>query len=395
MLGTRIVVFQIVFDTLDELRKIFNDLVGAVFSIIAKEVVTKDDSLSIKHLLLRHLELFFSLVEDELLQDFLVLVVNHTIGKDSHVLVEPKLQQADLSVDRLLVSSASTLEDFADITQVESVVRLVGRGLQLGLHAGIDILGRLDELVNRAFNFSFEAAEETVKDLDEDHGDRLRVQISVRQVVVMSLQTGSDRGTTTAWGAHGGDQDDVLNLHEVFLFGLAIVPALVVHELTDQLDGRLSEVHLSLGHVQIIDEDDELCTSRWPIDTLSTFLELLVKTILRLVGRGLSRECDGDHGEFFRHLLVEHVSKVDCLACSSGSWAQHVLAVRDQKLLHILHADGVEGGHDDLSILGPWVDVVGLDGLAPVDPLLAFLVVAVVVNGSFKRDSVLIVLAHK
>ena len=95
----------------------------------------------------------------------------------------------------------------------------------------------------------------------------------------------------------------------------------MVHPLTDELNRWLSEVLFSLGHVQIINEDDEFLASGRSEDTLSTFLELLIETILRLISRGLGRESDGDHGVLFWHLLVEHVNDVDGLSSTSGSWA--------------------------------------------------------------------------
>lgn len=52
--------------------------------------------------------------------------------------MEPQLQELGLGGDSLLMGTANTLEDLANITQVERVMRLVGSGLELHLDAGVD-----------------------------------------------------------------------------------------------------------------------------------------------------------------------------------------------------------------------------------------------------------------
>ena len=184
-----------------------------------------------------------------------------------------------------------------------------------------------------------EGHEEFVQDLVEDHGDRLRVQVSVGQEVVMTLETVGDGRTATTWGSHSRDKDDIFNLLEVFLLGFSVVPSLMVHPLADKLNRRLSEVLFSLRHVQIIDKDDIFLAGGRSENTLSTLLKLFIETILGLVGRGLSGESDGDHSVLFGHLRVEHVNEVDSLAGTGRSRGKNVLAVKDEQLLDVLHSD--------------------------------------------------------
>ena len=101
----------------------------------------------------------------------------------------PKLQDFHLSVDSLLVSTANTLEDLADITQVERVMRLVGCRLKLQLYASVDRLSGIDELTKLGFNILSETAEESSQNLVEDHGNGIRSQVGVGEVVVMALET--------------------------------------------------------------------------------------------------------------------------------------------------------------------------------------------------------------
>jgi len=171
VLGAGVEIFKVVFNTFDELGEIIDDLVGAVLALVAELVITKDDSLTVHDHLFRDLEIALTLSEHEILEHFLVIFVDHTIGEDTHVLVIPELDEFEFSVDRLLVSTARALEDLRDISQVERVVGLVGRGLQLTLHTRVDHFGGLNKLGDVLLNFLLERSEETVENLDEDHRD--------------------------------------------------------------------------------------------------------------------------------------------------------------------------------------------------------------------------------
>ena len=309
--------------------------------------------------------------------------------------MEPELEELSLVGDGLLMCRTHTLEDLADIAQVEGVVRLVGRGLQAELNTGIYDFGSFNELIQSTLDVLIEALEEAAQNLAKDHRDGLRVEIGVGQEVVMTLEARREGRTTTAGWSHGRNENNILDSLEILLLTFTVVPAFMVKPLADELNRRLREVNFPLGHVQVINEDDELLASGWAEHTLSTLLKLLIETVLRLVGAGLSREGDRDHRVLLRHLLVEHVNDVDGLTDTGGTWRQDVLTVEDEQLLDVLHSDGIECWHDDLSVLGSGVNGVLTDGLVPPDPLLVSLLIAVVVDRSFKRHTVFIVLAHE
>ena len=65
--------------------------------------------------------------------------------------------------------------------------------------------------------------------------DRLILQISIGHDVEVALETLGDDGTTATWGSHGSDEDNVFNLLEGLLLVCAVVPALVIHPLTEEL----------------------------------------------------------------------------------------------------------------------------------------------------------------
>jgi hypothetical protein len=79
----------------------------------------------------------------------------------------------------------------------------------------------------------------------------------------------------------------------------------VVHELSDKFKGRNGAPLLFLGHVDVIDEENEFLSNRWSVDTLSSLVELAVKLILGLIGTGLCREYHGEGLISFLKLIGE------------------------------------------------------------------------------------------
>ena len=73
---------------------------------------------------------------------------------------------------------------------------------------------------------------------------------------------------------------------------LEVVPAALVEHLTQDLDGRLSSVLLYFGHVQIVDEDNNLVAETGSENTVSSLVELAIDDVLNLVAMGLCRETD-------------------------------------------------------------------------------------------------------
>ena len=105
-----------------------------------------------------------------------------------------------------------------------------------------------------------------------------------------------DHVSSSDWGQHGSNEVDSAQVLE--LLGLEVEPSSVVHPLSEQLDWRLSPVYLFLGHVQVIDEDDNLVPALFgPILSLSPpGADLAVDQPLDLVDVGLSREASAEEG---------------------------------------------------------------------------------------------------
>jgi hypothetical protein len=111
-----------------------------------------------------------------------------------------------------------------------------------------------------------------VHDLTEDHFDTVSIKLVVSDNVIVALQTLSQYTSATTWWAHRRDEDNVLDLH--VLLSKSIVPAFVVHPLTEQLERWLSTILLFLWHVEVINEDDVLFTKSRTVTILSPLFEV-------------------------------------------------------------------------------------------------------------------------
>lgn len=88
---------------------------------------------------------------------------------------------------------------------------------------------------------------------------------------------------------HSCAERDTDELAEFFI-SYELIPALVVHPLAKQFDGRLCIVLLLLRHVEVIDEDDRALAEFGAPYTLTTSIHISIDDVLGLVGRGLGRE---------------------------------------------------------------------------------------------------------
>ena len=149
----------------------------------------------------------------------------------------------------------------------------------------------------------------------------------------MPLHSLSNVTPSTSWWSHGGNEDDILNFHEWLFLLRSIIPTFVVHPLSKDLDWRLCTVNFLLGHIQIINEYDESFACWWSINTFSSLFKLLIKSILRLVCRGLSRECNWNVLVFFWKLIGKENLNVHCFASACWTWAENMLFMCEKKLL--------------------------------------------------------------
>ena len=145
MLRTTVQILQVLLDLLDKLGEIGNHIVRSVLSLVTLHEIAEDDSLDAEDFFLSELEVELGLVHQEAEQSLFVLIVNHAIAEDTLVLVHPQSDEARQVRHSFGVTGADALEDFAHVSQVESVVRFIWRWLQRLLHFVVHELGCGDE----------------------------------------------------------------------------------------------------------------------------------------------------------------------------------------------------------------------------------------------------------
>ena len=95
------------------------------------------------------------------------------------------------------------------------------------------------------------------------------------------------RVSASPWGSHASNELDVHQVSECAGRD-AVVPAFVVHPLSKNLDGWLSEVFLSLWHVHIVHEDYILLQRGGTIHTFASLLRFRIDQILQHEQRDLT-----------------------------------------------------------------------------------------------------------
>ena len=85
----------------------------------------------------------------------------------------------------------------------------------------------------------------------------------------MSGQPCRDWVPTTPRGSHGTQERDI-NQGPERSDGLAVVPARMVHELSDQFNGRLGSVGFKSGHVEVVNEEDGIFAQRRAKDSFAS-----------------------------------------------------------------------------------------------------------------------------
>ena len=103
------------------------------------------------------------MVQEKLEESVLVIIVNHPISEYTLVFMDPKFDDAQFVIASLEVSSTYALEDFAHITQVERIVRLVGGRFECLLDFVVDISGSIDNFVYAVADFLTGLSQETIQ----------------------------------------------------------------------------------------------------------------------------------------------------------------------------------------------------------------------------------------
>ena len=310
-----------------------------------------------------------------------IVVIHESIVEDAQGLVAPEANNGR----KILRRSRNHGDTLPNLAQVAHVVRVValGRRREKFLADGVvNFQRRLDQVGRLGHNLEREVSATTppVHDGAVDPREGSVVELAHRDEVEVAKKPRGDWVSAAARRTHRRRE---LHVDELSHRELGpIVPSLVIHKLTEELDGRLRAVLLQLGHVQIVDEDDRALANRWPEDTLTALIELRVDDVLNLVGARLRRERALHVLKLGLILLVQGLFDVHRLTRARRAAEQHVFPVGDQQIEEEPVPDRVDGGDDDVLKLELLAHRRDVNRLEPISPLERLLVEVKVVHGA-------------
>eukprot|EP00964_Phaeocystis_antarctica_P055483 scaffold32640_cov63-Phaeocystis_antarctica.AAC.1 len=368
LLGHGVVVLEHRRRLVDELVHVWDD---HVLRALAVHEVTEEQTLVLRpdHLDPALLEAVLELPLELRVEPVDVGRVDEPVGEDAQALVSPEAEQLVRGLDGLLRRLHDALEDLGDVAQVEGVVALGGRGQQLGRDVLVDVDRGLDHGVARALDLAGELVQVEVEDGREDLLQRAVLVVDAPHHVVVPQVAWRHRVAPAAGRAHGRDELQVDQLAEGAL--LQVVPAVVVHPLAQQLDGRLRAVLLEHGHVEVVDEDDALLAKGRAEDALPPLVELAVDDALRDGARGLRRVVEEDALVDLDVEREQPVAREQRLARARVAADEHGDAVLHEAVEEVAVLHRVGGLHVDVGELGAGGHLVGGHRRQPLDPRAA------------------------
>ena len=234
----------------------------------------------------------------------------------------------------------------------------------------IDVNGRLDKRVLESGESIRYAAlgHPPIHNVRENQGKSFGVECSHVHHAEVPREPVSDGISSTAGWSHRCDELYVQQRSEGEL--LAIVPATVVHPLSQDLDWWLSTIHLNLWHVHIVDKDHHLLSNRRTKNSLASLVELTINDVLGHVGTRLRREVT-EHGAVLCgiHAVLEMLLDVHTLSCSRWTNNHAVVAVIQEDVDQVSVPDRVHSLNDDVCELGLWIKGLLLHSIQPRQPL--------------------------
>ena len=164
-----------------------------------------------------------------------VSVIDEPISKHSLILVHPHSHKVHWLSGQLCVCITQSLENPADIPQIEGVVGFIWSWFKWTIqYIIIDLQRHVDHVAERVLHISCKVVQKGIDDRREDGVNGLLLQIGVSHNVKVPLQSLGDFTSASSRRAHGGNEDNIFNFLERLLLRFSIVPATVVHELPQQ-----------------------------------------------------------------------------------------------------------------------------------------------------------------
>jgi hypothetical protein len=191
--------------------------------------------------------------------------------------VDPHLNQIVGLFNNLGLGNEKTLENVGQVTHIELVVEVNGSLSEVLLNFTVEGQGSLDDGNDLLLNGTLELGEVLAHESIVDGEQRGLLGERNSKGPEVTLKTRVDLERTSSW-VHASCVKGVLDVLQGQLG--AIIPVIVIFVLSQKRDSSLSVVGIKSGHVQVINEIDELEFTDGGISTTSLLFELLLEDIL-------------------------------------------------------------------------------------------------------------------
>jgi hypothetical protein len=216
---------------------------------------------------------------------YVIFRFDQSILPDSVALVSPHSGETfRITLVDAGYSLQHVLNNLGEISQVELIMELSSSGHELRR------VGHLHEHSHGSFNdpgskvraLLVEGYHVVLKDLQIDLSQHFSFGSQTGNKSQMSGKTSiNEEGTRL--GVHGTEEHSSLD-ESLLLKSLSVVDKLVIDNLSNQRDGSLGLILISLGHVKIIQEVDQNLTGRRTVVLTSLFEDLRLKQSLQGLG---------------------------------------------------------------------------------------------------------------
>jgi len=172
----------------------------------------------------------------------------------------PKFYHIILNLNCLRWCSRNSLEDFAHITKVISIMRLSRSRTEVLLNKLVNINSVWNNTITHALNSLgiwriLVLKEEPFHHIVENVVHRfLRVGLNIKNIEVTHVTRRYMVAATTR-RAHSCNKLYCSNSSELFLIVINLIPSTIVHPLAKKFNRWLSAIHFLLWHIEIIDKD--------------------------------------------------------------------------------------------------------------------------------------------
>mmetsp|Transcript_27209 Transcript_27209/g.33035 ORF Transcript_27209/g.33035 Transcript_27209/m.33035 type:complete len:256 (-) Transcript_27209:419-1186(-) len=217
-----------------------------------------------------------------------------------------------------------TLENFAQITKIERVMRLGRRRKELLRNASKHLHAGVHHRLQKGLELFLEVVQEPAENTRKDSLCALFARWwDIEQTEVTNESRRQFLSTPTRWSTSSADCNIFNVLPEQLL---PVVEPTKVQELPQQLHRGLSSIRFPRGHIHIIHENHNLLSIRSSEPRLTLLLQLGLDQNLRLQRCRLRAEVQQNREQPLRLCLsLQRVYRDDTLSDSSLSGKQHRL----------------------------------------------------------------------